>query len=446
MTDTEQKSTGESLEKARKLLAEGRLDNCLAVVKPLWLAQPDDTEIISMMVDLLQQAEEFEACQALTTLLAKMKGNGEAPSQLDACAREVFEAGYRLIDVRQYELAAMLLAICAREAPDDPTVHYELGFTLMSLSRYEEAAEHFERVRSIEEDFDTVLNLSVCYCLCREVRKAASMIGRLDSLASSEEERGELRHRKQVQSRMEKLAGKAKLNARDWFFILYGTILLFDPEDHGFKQLKLDQAKGTSKKTPESYTKIAFTLLVLKGVLEGLRWPPEAIEFYSPTSRPLAAILARLADLPLNSYQGPDRPDHALMLMDWASEIIGPHESFVSNDSNRSIFAYGLSTREALPLIPDIVAHFSDNITLPWTGESRITLEDGQGISPEEVIPEILERAWNLESDPDVLKAIQDLVQYYSDKRDLLVIHNTERFVNRPEYSAEIPGASEKTG
>ncbi|MCA9800608.1 MAG: hypothetical protein KC777_01410 [Cyanobacteria bacterium HKST-UBA02] len=439
MTDTEQKSTGESLAKARKLLAEGRLDNCLEVVKPLWLSQPDDTEIISMMVDLLQQAEEFEASQALATLLTKMKGNGDAPSELDSCAREVFEAGYRLIDVRQYELAAMLLAICARQAPDDPTVHYELGFTLMSLSRYREAAEHFETVRSIEEDFDTVLNLSVCYCLCQETKESAAMIGRLDGLASSEEERGELRHRKQVQARLEKLAGKAKLNARDWFFILYGTILLFDPED------RINQVKDTGRESPESYTKIAFTLLVLKGVLEGLRWPPEAIEFYSPTSRPLAAILARLADLPLNSYQGPDRPDHALMLMDWASEIIGPHESFVSNDSNRSIFAYALSTREALPLIPDIVAHFSDNITLPWTGESRITLEDGQGISPEEVIPEILERAWNLESDPDILKAIQDLVQYYSDKRDLLVAHNTERFANRPEYSAEIPGASGKT-
>ncbi|MBZ0187430.1 MAG: hypothetical protein K8F91_14380, partial [Candidatus Obscuribacterales bacterium] len=98
-----------------------------------------------------------------------------------------------------------------------------------------------------------------------------------------------------------------------------------------------------------------------------------------------------------------------------------------------------------LPLIPEIIGHFSNDLLLPWSGESQITLEESdQARTPEEVIPEILEKAWNLESDPDALKVTQDLVEYYSDKLNLLVICNNESFPIRPEYSAEIPLISSK--
>ena len=177
--------------------------------------------------------------------------------------------------------------------------------------------------------------------------------------------------------------------------------------------------------------------MILKGVLEGLSLVPEAVEFYNPNSRPLAAVLARLFDTQLDSYRGPDRPDRALLVMDWATDIIGPHNVFVGNMPNRSIFAFGITKTEALPVVPDIVAKFTNNLNLPWTER------DGQvpDIAPEDAIPQILEVAWNLESDPEVLRAIQNTVEYYEDKRALLVMGNCAQFPQRGEYSAEVPNS-----
>ncbi|MBZ0186697.1 MAG: hypothetical protein K8F91_10645, partial [Candidatus Obscuribacterales bacterium] len=140
MVETGAHNLDERLEEARGLLADGRLDNCLDTLKQLWLAEPSNGEIISLLAELMKQADEIAISDALTNLAGKFSDNGESaskisPPELADCAQESFEAAYRLIDARQFELAAMLLSNCTKAAPDDPTVNYELGFSLMSLSR-----------------------------------------------------------------------------------------------------------------------------------------------------------------------------------------------------------------------------------------------------------------------------------------------------------------------
>lgn len=425
----------DELEKANVLLSEGRHEQCLETLRAYWLKNPQDKKVIELASKLMKEADQEEIASCLTILAQSASDGQKDHSGFDKVPEKVFEAGYKLIDIREFELAEMLLKIASSLAPDDPTVHYELAFAMMSQAKYAKAARHFELVRKIEEDFDTVLNLSACYSLSREFDKSKELIKRLEQLATSEEEKYELQHRKYVLKRQEQLRKKSNLTVRDWLYVLYGTVLLYEPDDED------DSDTNPDKRVTESLKKIAATLMVLKGLLEGLRLAPEAIEFYSPTARPLSAIMARVFDLPLGHYQGPDRPDHALMLMDWAPEIIGPHKSFITNDKNRSIFCYGLPSNMPLPLIPDIVGHFRDGITLPWKGESRATLEESESdTDPEEVIPEILEKAFNLESDPEVLKVIHESISYYVDKREYLILGNDTNFPHRPEYSAEVPG------
>lgn len=423
----------EELKRASVLLEEGRHEKCLEVLRAYWLEHPRDGEAVELISKLMSDADQSELAKSLEKVIESRKSPDDSELELEKVAEKVFEAGYKLIDIREFELAEMLLKIASSCAPDDPTVHYELGFAMMSQAKYSLAARHFELVRKIEEDFDTVLNLSACYSLSREFKKSKEMIKHLEKLAKSDEEKYELQHRKYVLKRQEQLRKKKNMTRRDWLYILYGSVLLYDPNE--------EPEDNEAEKGTESYQKIASTLMVLKGLLEGLRLAPEAVEFYGTNSRPLAAILARLFDLPLSGYQGPDRPDHALMLIEWAPEIIGPHKSFVPNDKNRSTFTYGLPTAMPLPLIPDIVGHFEDKIILPWKGESSATLQDEDTeADPEEVIPEILERAFNLESDPDILKIVHESISYYVDKREYLVLHNNKNFPHRPEYSAEVPG------
>lgn len=417
------------LSKARTLLEEGRLDESMSELKNFWLENPDSNASVELCANLMDAANRAEAAQALTRLKEALDaGKDEDERKLDRHPEAAFEAGYYLIDFREYELAIMLLSSCLVTQPLDSTLNYELGFAFMSVCQYEDAIQHFQIARKAQDDFDTTLNMSVCYALSRKLKEAKDAVAALRKLASTEAEKHELHHREVVIKRLEKLQRKKELTERDWLYALYGTIEL---------QPAQGSADATRSNHKESYKSIASTMSILKGVLEGLRMVPEAVEFYNPDSRPLAAILARLFDIQLDSYRGPDRPDHALLVMDWASDIIGPHEAFIGNTPNRSMFAFGLARREALPIIPDIVAKFTDELTLPWSERNGQTSE----IKPEDAIPEMLELAWNMESDPDILKIVHDTVEYYLDKRELLVFGNCAQFPQRAEYSAEVPRA-----
>ncbi len=440
----------DELSRARVLLEEGRIDAAMAALKTYWLANPNSCEAVELCANLMDQANRAESAQSLTKLKEALESSeDEDENQLDRHPEAAFEAGYHLIDSRNYELAIMLLSACLATQPFDSTLNYELGFAMMATSRYDDAVDHFKIARKHENDFDTTLNISVCYALSRKIKEAKEAVTELRKLASTEEEKHELHHREIVIKRLEKLQKKKQLNDRDWLYALYGTIHL-QPQDSttsatssagAFSLSPLKTPLTSSSSAPvranETFRSIASTLVILKGVLEGLSLVPEAVEFYNPNSRPLAAVLARLFDTQLDSYRGPDRPDRALLVMDWATDIIGPHNVFVGNMPNRSIFAFGITKTEALPVVPDIVAKFTNNLNLPWTER------DGQvpDIAPEDAIPQILEVAWNLESDPEVLRAIQNTVEYYEDKRALLVMGNCAQFPQRGEYSAEVPNS-----
>lgn len=423
-------SSDEAISRARALLQDGKFDACMAELKKYWLSNPNSMDAAELCAELMDQANRAEAAQAMTRLKEALAGEGDA-QDLAEHPTVAFEAGYHMIDGREYELAIMLLSACLAKEPLDSTLNYELGFAYMAVSNFDDAIQHFQIARKSQNDFDTNLNLSVCYALSRRLKDAKESVALLRKQATTEEEKHELRHREVVIKRLEKLQRKKQLTERDWLYALYGTVEL-EPSD-------ANETSSTSVSEPqkESYRSIAKTLVILKGVLEGLHLIPEAVEFYNPNSRPLAAVIARLFDVQLDSYKGPDRPDHALLVMEWASDIIGPHEAFVGNTTNRSMFAFGLSKQEALPVIPDIVARFTNQPILPWHERDDLP----PAVTPEDAIPEILERAWNLESDPEVLRIVHDTVEYYNDKRELLVMGNCAQFPQRPEYSAEVPNS-----
>jgi Flp pilus assembly protein TadD len=396
------------LEKVRVLLADGMLENASLELTQLWLKHPEEKSVIELYAQMMHESGRAEQANKVRSLLSV---------EIEKPALTFFEAGFSLIDARQFELAAMLLSQCDSLNPDDPVVNYELGFALMTLARFDSAVERFEKALAVAPDFDTTLNLSVCYVLTRDLKKAQEQTSHLIALATEEEELKEVAHRKVVLKRLESFANKKVLSGQDWLFILYGGILLRPNRKPDGKQ---EEIKG-----------IAETLLIAKGFLEGMHGEIETIEYYNTQSRPLARALSDLMEIPLEPYKGPSRPEKALLVMDWATDIIGPHESFVDNQGKRIIFAYGLPGSEPLPLVPDIASMLSDNPLMPWDDRLK---ED----KIESFYSKIFDKARDLENDPDVLKEIQDLILYYEPKREQLVFNNPQHFPQRPEYSAEI--------
>jgi len=411
----------EQLVKARQLLEESKLEEAGLILKNYLLNATADTDALKLFATVLDEAGRAEASlhiRALAETIDSTVSSGMLPYADANMSPHLFHAGFALTDIRQFELAAKFLDQALKLTPDEPVIRYELAFALMSLNRFDEAVPHFQEAAGELNDFDTNLNLGVCYLLTRKLKAARDCFDQLAKYATGEDERKELSHRKTVLKRLEELSSRQTLTARDWLYTLYGALLLHP----GYKS-------GESK---EDFKSIASTVLVLRGVLEGLRLEVEVIEYYNPMSKPLARLISELMELPLDSYKGPDRPDRALLVMAWATDVIGPHQAFIETSERRTLFAYGLPWREPLPLVPEIIGCLSDECPMPWDETTRSTSIDS-------IVTEILEKARHLESDPDILKQTHEAVEYYHLKRERLILGNPEVFPERPEYTAEIP-------
>lgn len=442
---------GDVLAQARKLLAEGEIEKSLVMVRGYWLENPDDAEAAALLSELMAESGRSDLSKRLSKLAEQLPLNQppvisgqttlmpESPNQsvkennaTAAGGKELFEAGYSLIDARQHELAAMLLNRAAQLVPGEPTVNYELSFALMSMKRFEQAIPYLEQLLDKNTDFDTLLNLLVCYVLTRQPGKAQETLRNIGQLKLEPEQQQEFNHQQFVVKRLDHLGTKNHLNSRDWLYILYGTLLL--------------RPSMRNEVVREDAASIGLTLAILKGVLEGLDLQPEVIEFYGQQSRPLAQALSEFLEIPLSGYKGPARSEQALLTMTWATDIIGPHKSFVTRQKNRNLFSYALPWDEPLPLAPEIVGCLAYSEPMPWhehTSDliqaSDLNLINSSQYSAEieKAYKNILSHARDLESDPGTIKSTEDAIHYYENKKPYLVLGNTKTFPSRCEYTAE---------
>ena len=424
-----------ALDQARRHLDQKEYEPCFSILRDYWLGRPDDLDVVRLLSRLMSEVGRSELASHLANLC-------EHQDRLTHDAQSLFEIGFRFIDERQHELACMLLTRCLALHPEEPLIDYELGFALMSLRRYAEAIPHFQTALVRADDFDTRLNLCASYVCTRQLEKAREMLQAMDRLAEGDEQQRALSHQTTVVRRMEALADRPLLAARDWLYAQYGTILLAQSDDPA--------RQGKFGAIWNDYAGVATVLLMLRGLLEGLGVNFHIVEFYSSLSRPLAECLGELLDLPVEPYRGPSRAERALLVMAWASDIIGPHESFIPHMEQRSLFAYGLTSEEALPLTPELVGCLAASCAMPWGERWKVeTFADGRPAQlhdigrdddqTAEASVRLIERARSLEADPDILNAVQEAVGYYSVKQPLLVLGNSQAFLERPEYTAEVP-------
>lgn len=406
---------------AEQLLEHGLLEKCRDALNAVWSENIFAPRAIQLYASLTREMGKDDVADTLDRLYQKLSESQDQPYKHH---QEIFDAGYAMVEIRQHEIASLLLKTLHKELPQDPHVAYELGFALMSMRKFKEAKKYFAIVANDNEDFDAVLNLCVCETLDRNIEGARRLLQELTRLAKDDLEKAEVQHRRMVLKRLEyfsdKFSHKKNLNDRDWLFILYGSILL-----RPRLTIKHDAIVELSQ--------VAATLVVLKIFLNGMDHDREAFEYYSLKSKPMVASLSHNMSLPFDSYKGPDRPDNALLMMCWTTDILGPHEAFIEHNCNRSLFAFGLSTVEPLPLVPDIVGCLSADLRMPWE-KNEISVSESK-----KATDDLMERIATLESAPELVAEAQDAIDYYSDKRDLIIFLNAQKFGQRAEYTAELP-------
>lgn len=433
-SQTDESECANLLEQARQLLEVSDLAGSFVLSKEHWLLNPHDLSAVQLVCEIMRKNGKKELYQHLKIL-------AQSQDELLNNAQSLFEAGYQFINEREPELAAMLLKRCSELTPQQTVVRYELGFALMQLRKFEEAIREFEELMKHEADFDTQLNLTVCHSLTRNLERARQLTCELENLAANNEEKKELALRKWVIKRLEKFESRHQLNMRDWVYCLYGSVLLSDttPKD----------LAGKPRAMAADYPGVASTLSILHGFIRELGLRYDVIEYYSPLSRPLAEALATIMEVNAEPYKGPDRKETALLMMAWASDIIGPHKSFVQHSPRRTLFAYGLTTLAQLPVTPDLIGCLAAECAMPWAEQLGNAEENDSGDKKNKVHPmnQVQEQATNqilncladLESNPQIIKQVEDLHKYYNSKKELLVLDNAKSFPERPEYTAEIP-------
>lgn len=437
----------EVLQRAEQLIAERNYPDALCTLRGFWLAHPEEPQVMRLMSRLMKSLGKNELSGSLYKL-------AEHPQAIEHDVQNLFEAGFKLIDEHELELAVMLLERCAAKMPEHAVVAYELGFALMTLHKFDKAVPYFELAFKENRDFDTALNLAVCYTLTRKMDKVSELTDAMSTLVKTDEEKEELAHRKLVVRRLELLGSKKTLTPRDWLFALYGNLILSEPslnelpeevKNAGVSGLVADTAGRSGSNTPD-YKQVAWTLVVLEKVLSELGFEFDVVEFYSPMSRPLAEAMAHIMNLPAKSFGGEESKDRSLMLMCWSPNIIGPHKSFATNSRFRVLFAYGLSRQQSLPLTPDVVAELCTDCQMPWaqSSEEETDLRNNPGHFdlPDsyqvKATDRILEQISELESRPEIIETVREIVAYYMPKRELLVVGNARTFSQRPEYTAEV--------
>lgn len=406
MYDKDTHNSG-GLEKAQSCFEEKKYDACFFHLKDYWLKNFHDVEAVKLFSELMTALEHKDLSKSFAALCTEDNKVTDDP-------RLLFETGYRLIDTRQYELASLVLKQCAEKVPDDAALNYELGFVLMLQKKFSEAIPYLEKSFAHEMTFDTALNLSACFALCRRMNDARGLLARMANLAETDEERAAVTEQENTLKRLEHFAGQADLDGRDWAYTLYGSVLL--------------DADATASKL-EDYDSIARVLILLKEFLKPTL-DLTAIEYFNLKARPIAECLAKMLNLTVQSYKGPGQLGKVLTVIANGDDLIGPHRSFLSMNDERSLFIYSLGM-EPLPLISELAGKVPD-VLLPWDNDNELT-------EFKATAEKLLELTDSLENDEDLKTKVEKLSSYYQKKQSLLLWRNGKIYSERPQYTAEIP-------
>ncbi|MBX9878255.1 MAG: hypothetical protein K2Y22_07325 [Candidatus Obscuribacterales bacterium] len=395
------------LKEAQRCFLEKKYDECFFHLKTHWIENFDDMEAVKLFSDLMKALEHKDLSASFTSLCTDEGKVTDDPKLM-------FETGYKLIDTRQYELAALLLKRCAAIVPDDPALNYELGFVLMLQKKFSEAIFYLEKSFAHEMTFDTALNLGACFALCRRMNDARELLVRMTTLAETEQEKAAVVEHEHILKRLEHFAGQSEMDARDWAYVLYGSVLL-------------DAVSLESQL--EDYKSIAGILVQLKNFLKSSS-DITVIEYFNLKARPIAECLAGMLKLPVQNYKGPLQSGKALTVIANGDDIIGPHRSFLPLSEERTLFVYSLGL-EPLPLIMELIGKLPD-VLLPWDNDEQLT--DFKASSEK-----LLNAVGKINGNEAVSASAQKLFAYYQKKKSLLLWNNAETYSERPQYTAEIP-------
>lgn len=287
-----------------------------------------------------------------------------------------FNLGYVLIELERYEEALDSFQRCLQLAPDDSATHLEIGYIHLSRGDYTEALSHLQKpLRAYPEDWEVHNLLGKCYLGLRRYEEAMNAFGQALLLAGSLYAQAELLDNITTVNRHREF--RQLHSVKDQLYAEEGVIYLGSAQDDGLKVT-------TTHTFHFTYPDVATTLQRLVALVKSADWDFSAVLPADTLTRPLADALGKLLAIPLRRAEELSKDDKALLVIAVAREPELLQLTIERLPCPTTTFCLGLNWQRHSRIVPDLIgiaAH--SGCSVPWEAELRRLRADGA--QPEQI-------------------------------------------------------------
>jgi Flp pilus assembly protein TadD len=280
-------------------------------------------------------------------LLMKALDAFETVARLEGNYTTHFNEGYILVELERYEEALESFQRCLALASDDPAALYEIGYVSYILQRLPLALEALRiPLQAYAEDWRVHNLAGACNIGLERWVEAEACYRRALEVATSAEEVEEAQAGLLIAQRYQEFPAGTPLGFKERAYADAGAIVLGTAGDDG---LVIPPCADLSPAA------IAVTLRRLVVLVRALDLALTAVVAVDRASIPVAAVLARMLDLPRRQLSQLARTDHALLVL-----AVGRQAEFLqvaleqAPPGTRS-FVFALGWYGEHDLLPDLI-------------------------------------------------------------------------------------------
>ncbi len=326
-------------------------------------------------------------------LLAKAADEFRIVANLEGDFISHFNLGYTLIELGRYDEALIEFEHCLARAPHDATTHYEIAHVLFLKNDYRSALDRLQiPLQEFPEDWEVHHLAGCCYLRLSDYDEAMAAFGRTLRLTMQPAVQAEAIELIETVERYREVGAPHSL--KEQLYAEHGVVQLGSSQDDGIDLREYHDYHFT-------YPDISVTLQRLCALLRGSEWRFTSVVALDQPTRPLAEALALVLRLPVCDADTVRPTDLPLLVLGVGREAELLDLALERSVSEVVTFCLGLNWlrhRSALPDITGVIAR--GNCSVPWEAELRRLRADG---APAAQIDACIERAKE-----QILAAIRD--------------------------------------
>ncbi|GAB4206873.1 MAG: tetratricopeptide repeat protein [Roseiflexaceae bacterium] len=303
-------------------------------------------------------------------LLAKAAEEFRFVASLENDFLSHFNLGYVLIELARYDEALIAFQRCLVLEPGDPATHYEIALLHSLRGHYQQALDQLQvTLHAYPEDWESHHLAGRCHLqlghyesaraafdrALRNTRHPATQILVLDQLARVD--------------RYSEIGRPANLKER--LYAEHGVVCLGSAQDDGLNLSEIQDYHFT-------YPDIGVTLRRLRALADGCGWQLSCLVPLDRLSQPLSRALEHLLGLPSRSAAELTPADRPLLVLGVGREAELLGLALERMPCVGLTFCLGLNWLRHKPVLPDVTGVIARGAcSVPWESELRRLRADG---------------------------------------------------------------------